>query len=258
MDTKKSVISQRKNDTSRIGIEKRVSTGKGVVLGSLFTVAVAWLFYDSWIALVGGVVWIPVIVKRYKEQENRKKLLHNRCIFKEMLQLLSSFLQTGFSIENAFLETEREINMLFSKKEEMCQSLHQMNQKIQLSISVEQEFLVFAKKTKLEEAMEFADILFYAKRLGGNYIENIQKTTLRMEEKMELNQEIEAMLAEKKLELKVMVVMPILIITYIKLTSFEFITSLYHSPAGVLLMSLCLGWYLLMAGLGRRMVEIHV
>lgn len=258
MDTKKPVISQRKNDTSRIGIESGMHTGIGIVLGMLLSLAVAWLFYDSWIAMAGGIIWIPFVVKGYKEEQKKKKQLHNRCIFKEILQLLASFLQTGYSIENAFLETEREINMLYARKEELCQALHEMNQKIQLSISVEQEFMKFAEKTKLEEAVEFADILFYAKRLGGNYIENIQKTTLRMEEKMELNQEIETMLAEKKLELKVMVVMPAVILTYIKLTSFEFIAPLYHSSAGALLMSLCLGWYLFMAKWGKRMVEIRV
>lgn len=66
------------------------------------------------------------------------------------------------------------------------------------------------------------------------------------------------MLAEKRLELRVMIAMPLLIFAYMKLTSKEFIGVLYHSVAGVLMMSVCLVFYLVMISLGRKIVDIKI
>ena len=177
---------------------------------------------------------------------------------KEMLLLLASYMQVGESIENALLETEREMKKLYVSGCYIGMPLHQMNSKIAVSIPVEKAFAEFSAEIDIEEAYEFSDILFYAKRLGGNYLHILQKTAMKLEEKLEVLQEIETMVAEKQLEMKVMVILPIVILTYIKVTSYDFIEGLYHCPMGIIVMSICLAVYLFMMALGYKILNISV
>lgn len=258
MDQKKRVVSQRKTISGRFVIVKAIENKKGILGGTILTVGIAWLFYDSVWGVISGCVIIPWFLKLFAENQKKKREVQNLCEFKEMMQILSAFMQAGCSLENAFFETEQEIKNLFSEKSFLYQCLHKMNRKIHVSVPIEQAFLEFSQEICVEEAYDFADILLYAKRLGGNYIHHIQQTALRIEEKIGISQEIETMLAEKRLELRVMIAMPLLIFAYMKLTSKEFIGVLYHSVAGVLMMSVCLVFYLVMISLGRKIVDIKI
>ena len=256
MDQKERTIPQRKMVPGRFVISKMKN--KGLLGGLMLTGGIAWLFYDSVWGVISGLVIVPWFFNLFAKRQEKKNKSQTACEFKEMMQMLSAYMQAGSSLENAFLETEQEIENLFSEKSYLYQCLHKMNRRVQVSAPVEQAFMEFAGEVSLEEAYEFADILVYAKKLGGNYIYHIQQTAYRMEEKMEISQEIETMLAEKQLELKVMIIMPLLIFSYMKFTSGDFIGVLYHSAGGVILMSVCLIFYLLMISLGRKIVDIKI
>lgn len=137
-------------------------------------------------------------------------------------------------------------------------ALHQMNQKVKVNIAVEQAYMELAEQMDLEEACAFGEILLFAKRLGGNYGKNIQRTATKLGEKMSLQEEITTMMAQKKLEMKVMLVIPLAIIAYVRLTSADLLAVLYGNLAGGLIMSACLVVYVLMALWSRRIMDIVI
>jgi tight adherence protein B len=73
-----------------------------------------------------------------------------------------------------------------------------------------------------------------------------------------VRQEIATGLAEKRLELRVMTVMPLGILGYIRLSSPEFMNPLYHNVLGYGVMSACLAVYALCIYFGKRIVEIEI
>ena len=178
--------------------------------------------------------------------------------FKELLELLSGFLQAGMSLENSFLQAEGQLAMLGEEGKDMIYALHQMNQKVKVNIAVEQAYMELAEQMDLEEACAFGEILLFAKRLGGNYGKNIQRTATKLGEKMSLQEEITTMMAQKKLEMKVMLVIPLAIIAYVRLTSADLLAVLYGNLAGGLIMSACLVVYVLMALWSRRIMDIVI
>lgn len=256
MGKKRRVVSSGKNDAGRIILERDKLIG--VLLGTCITGAVAWLFYDSLWALMLGGMFVPAICRYYGEYSEEKRQWDTLLDLRELLLLLSSSMQAGVSIENAFLDAEREMIHLTEKKGVVQQELHRMNEKVKMSVPVEQAFMELAREVDLEEAKEFSDVLFYAKRLGGNYIRNVQRATIKIQDKIEVNQEIETLVAEKKLELKVMSVMPMVILSYIKITSYDFISRMYHSPLGIGIMTGCLCLYIGMIWLGNNITRIQV
>ncbi len=172
--------------------------------------------------------------------------------------LIVAGLQTGYSLERALKQAEAELNHLFSRDGILTNYVHLMNQKIAMNVQLEKAFMEFAVSTGLEEAVSLADIISFAKRSGGDYGKNIRETALKIEENMAVKQEIETITTEKRLELKVMCVMPLGILAYITLTSSSFIAPLYGNVVGVVLMTCCLIAYGFLIILGRKIIDIKV
>lgn len=106
--------------------------------------------------------------------------------------------------------------------------------------------------------MQFADVFLIAKRSGGNMTDILEKTAAVIGQKIETDQEIRLMISAKKMEQKIMNMVPFLIIFYIGTTSKGFFDVLYHNLIGVVIMTVCLGLYGTAYLLSKRIVEIEV
>lgn len=175
-----------------------------------------------------------------------------------MFSILYAYLQAGYAIENAFKETAEDIKKIIPPDNQIQKPLRKMNHKMEMNQAPEKAFEEFAKEIDIEDVYRFSDVLYYAKRLGGNYTKNLQQTILKLEEKAEIRQEIQTLTAEKKLELKVMLFMPPAILLYMKTGANDFICQMYHNPTGALLMTICLFVYAGMIFWGQKIVDIEI
>ncbi len=219
---------------------------------------IAYLFYKSvWGILVLFVVmpyWINECRNDYKE----KAFAQMKMEFKEYMLMVSNSLQAGYSLERALANSEKDLMKLYEKDSVLLKPVHEMNQKVAMNIQVEKVFLQMAEKTGLEEAETLADILSFSKRAGGDYGRHIKGAAIKIEEKLAVEQEIDTLTAEKRLELKIMCAMPLFILLYISLTSSGFLDALYLSVVGRIFMTICLLLYGVIVMLGKRIVKISV
>ena len=89
-------------------------------------------------------------------------------------------------------------------------------------------------------------------------IEIIRSTASTIRQKAEVEQEIQTIISGKKMEVKVMQIMPFAMIGYLRLTSPEFLASLYGNVAGIIVMSICLFIYVIAVWFAKRIVEIDI
>lgn len=75
---------------------------------------------------------------------------------------------------------------------------------------------------------------------------------------MEIDTEIDLMLSSRKYEQKIMNAVPFFIIFYLSLTTKGFFAVLYHNPAGILFMTVCLLAYLAAVLLSDRIMAIEL
>ncbi len=219
---------------------------------------VAWLFYESvWglLLLPAGIYLFRMSYLEWKRQKEEEAFLME---YKELLLSVSTAIQAGYSVERAFREAEGEMSRLCKKESACLAGLRSLNHKVELSIPIEKAFLEFAKTYPYEDVVSFGQIFRFGKRLGGDYNKNIRATAVKLEEKIRLRQEIASITAEKRLEMNLMSLMPLLILLYIRLTSYSFIEPLYHNLLGILVMSGGLMVYGLAVYLGRRIVRIAI
>lgn len=228
-----------------------------LAMGFLFLVGM--IFYDHWgiaaILSLLGFAWIP---GRKKELAKRRKELV-KLQFKDALYFLSVSLSAGKSFETALLDAQQAMEKVYPDKNALIiKELELINARIMMNTPVEQALEDFARRVQIEEIRNFADIFSISKRAGANLVEVIKNTSGMIREKIEVKQEIENFIAEKKMEQKILSVMPFVMIYVIKATSSEFLDPLYNTAAGRLIMTVAL--LLVLAGhlIAKKIMDIEV
>ena len=89
---------------------------RSIALAGLLTVAIAYLFYASWLGIVFFPVFIWFFMKRQKKAGEEQMQLQLAKEFVDTLRSISAALLAGFSIENAWKEAEKEILALYGKR----------------------------------------------------------------------------------------------------------------------------------------------
>lgn len=224
----------------------------------IVTILLGVFFYRSATAIVfmipAGLCFLGQLGKR-KEREKRQRL---RNEFREAILSVAVNLRTGYAVENAFRETAEEMKMLYGEESAIYRELYKIVQGLVNRVSIETLMGQFAKRTKLEEIREFADVFAMAKRSGGNLPEIIYETAGTIGEKIEVEREIQVLTAAKRLERNVMSVIPFGIILYVSATSTGYFDVLYTTAAGRTVMTACLVVYGTAYLLGGKMTEIQV
>lgn len=217
-----------------------------------------WLYYRNMWALV---VLSPVGVWLYREflrEEEKKKEQEFQKEFREMIQTLSSALNTGYSVENAFYETQKELKILYPAEARISKELMLITRKLRLHIPVEQVLEEFAERMPMEDVKSFVTVFVTAKKSGGDMIGIIRNTTNQIGDKIDVKREIDTLLAAKKYEFQIMSVVPYGIIGYMSLSFPEFMDGLYGNAIGIGVMTVCLGIYISAYYVGVRILRIDV
>lgn len=232
--------------------------GKVIGLSLGVTSFIAGVFYHSgWAMCLLPAVLLFAAKREVKAkiEARKQKLLAE---FMNGMQVLSASLQAGFSMENAWKEVQRELLTMYGETSDFYREVKEMNQSVALNMPIEKLFLEFAYRTELEDIISFGEIFDYGKRNGGNWRKIIDKTIYCISERYETTREIEVLLAAKKLEQQIMNVVPIGILLFLQISSWEYMQILYHNWAGIICMTLCLLIYGLSVFYSEKIMSIQV
>ncbi len=234
------------------------SYAKYVVCGVVVVMATAYIFYDN--------IWLSVLMSPYvyfyvKERKKEVKQEEKRRLtvqFKDAMQSVSFALNVGYSIENAFREAVKELTPLYGEGSRIVIEFKSMIRRVEHNSNIEDVLMEFAENSSVDDIIYFAEVFQYAKRSGGDLIQIIKNTASAISDKIEVESEIQTVISGKKLEQRVMCVMPYGIILYLRLASPQFIVPLYGSPVGIIVMTVCLIIYLGANYMAKKIVNISV
>lgn len=232
--------------------EKLLCFFEGMLLNAMISI----LFYNSFVAILPGMVLVVFYFREKKHVLARKRMQGMRSELKEFLNGLIAALQTGRSLENAFVEATKDLARYVENETPLVVELKQICVKLSLGEPMEKLLREFSRRSHLEELEYFSEVFAIGKRSGGNLVA-IMKNTIRMlQERMEAEEEIATTITEKKLEFQLMTVIPMAIILYLRIGAGNLVNSLYGNVTGIVVMTICLvlygGCYLY----GKRLLEI--
>ena len=218
----------------------------------------AYFFYGSikWMGFL--IPLLPVLIKRKKQELCRQRKQDLLSQFKEMLTSLNNAIQAGYSLENAITEAYKDMLYFYREDSLIVKELLYIRMGVRNGQLPERLLEELGERSGEEDIMDFANILTIGKKSGGNMPEIIRTGISVIEEKMETKQKIQTLLSARKLEAKIMSVIPFFIILYIGSASKGYFETLYKTWGGHIFMTLCLGIYLLAVGLSEKITGIEI
>ena len=178
--------------------------------------------------------------------------------FKDAMQAMTSALQAGYSVENAIRETCSDMAHMYGKDGMITREFSYMVQGVRNNHTPEELMEDLAFRSGSEDMKEFGGLFGIAKRTGGNLTEILKSCGNTICDRLDTKKEIETVMAAKRLEGRIMDMVPCAMILYIDRSSPGFFRCLYHNPSGVVIMTCCLGAYLSAILLSEKIMSVEV
>ena len=224
--------------------------------GEILICLLAVIWYDNAYA----VLFLQLLLIPYGMfAGDRRRKLRKKQVEKGFYDFLQSFilsLQAGYSLENACLAGYRELRGTYGEKDAFVDQLRQVAQGIEVHIPVEELFHEMAQSTGNEDIHQFAVILEILKTMGGNSVEVMKNSVVRIRKKMETAEEIRTLLSGKIYEKNLMLLMPFFMVLYLRITNPSYLDTLYHTLAGQVVMTVSLAGILVCFFWGERIMRI--
>ena len=203
-------------------------------------IAISYLFYDSYYALFFLVPFAWMDYKKHKAKKLEGQRRQLTLQFKSMIESLVTSLNAGYSLEHAFEDARRDLQLVYENKAFIFVELDIILSGLRMNIPLVRLLKDFGERSGVDDIQNFANVVMAAKKSGGNLIRIIQKTVNSISDKIAVEEEIETMIAAKKLEECIMIIMPYGILLYLRFTNGEFLQVLYHNAFGMMIMTLFL------------------
>ncbi len=227
--------------------------------GAILCAVCAYTFYKSiyavFILLPFGLIGFPLYMRKsLKEKRDWEISLH----FKEAVWIMNGFMSAGASPENALIKTVPELKTLFPEKSVVIMEFENIAERLEMNIPMEKLLTDFALRSGIDDIKNFAEVFAIVKRNGGNMKEIVDKTTNVIRDKTAVAEEIKNLTASKRYEQNVMNIMPFAMIMYIDFSSGSYLDVMYESPAGRVIMTVCLILLCVSYILSGRILNIRI
>ncbi|WP_281887279.1 type II secretion system F family protein [Paenibacillus sp. YYML68] len=212
------------------------------LFGALLMSIVAWVFYRELLAIILFAPLGLLFPGMWRKRLIARRKAQLKLQFKQLLSTVSSALGAGRSIESAIRESLSDLRLLYPDgKSPILQELAMIIHRMDNGESVESALFEFAGRAKLEELSQFAQVFVICKRTGGNLVQVVRRTSLLIQEKLEIELDLQVTLAQKRFESKLLSAAPIVFVAIMAWSAPDYMEPLYGSLVGVFVMTGAIG-----------------
>ncbi|MFD1957347.1 type II secretion system F family protein [Paenibacillus thailandensis] len=231
---------------------------EAAVVGYAAAFCAAYLFYHNlFVSLALGCAGLAA-PKLY-----RKRLLRNRqerlkLQFKEALYSITSSLAAGRSVENAFMSALEDLKLLYpDPRTELILEFQIIRNRLVNSEPLEYALRSLASRARIDDLTQFADVFAACKRSGGDLIEVMKRSSQTIGEKLDIQQEIAVMVAQKRFEARIMMAVPFVFLGFLHMAAPDYMAPLYGG-AGYVLLTVVLGVLLVCFRIIFKIMDIRM
>lgn len=207
----------------------------------------------SALGIFAAVMFIPMRTKSIIA--GRKRQLKEQ--FRELLDSLSTSLGSGKNVVDSFHNAYSDMAVLFSEDAYMTKELAVIESGLANNVAIEDMLMDLGKRSDIPDIESFANVFETCYRKGGNIKDVIKSTQNILVDKMEVELEIETIIASAKNELNIMCCMPIALVGIIKLMSPEFAKN-FTTPVGIIATTVGVVFFVGAYLIGKVVMEIKL
>lgn len=225
--------------------------------GAALGFVVLFAFFNSpAVSAAGGILCAKLLPKHYCEYKKRKQIKELRSQFKDLLESLTSAYSSGKNTVRAFEEAADDMISIYGEEADIVREVQIICTGLRHNKNIEELLLDFANRSALEDVMSFANVFESCNRQGGNLKQIVADTREIINDKIEVEMELETMIAGSKNELNIMMVMPVIVVLMLRGMGSGMAGS--NTVSAVIVKMLCIGIFALAYGVGRKVMDIKL
>lgn len=201
----------------------------------------AFLFYRSVTAgLIACLAAFALLPEYYSflAGKRRERLLSG---FRDALYSISSSVSAGRQIPAALDIAARTAAETKGEESDIAFELLRISRNYELNHSdIGKQLEDFAQRSDIQEIKQFAQTLRICQLCGGDLEEVCLKSASMLLDRMSVARDVKALISQKKLDIILLAVMPAAVLIFLNLFNYGYISVLYESTIGRVVMSLCL------------------
>ena len=148
--------------------------------------------------------------------------------FKDAILAVASGLNAGYSVENAFAVSLKEMEEIHGSDSMIAKEIRLILRKVRMNLTFEDALGDFAARSGLDDVKNFADVFLAARKSGGELMRIITRTAEIIGEKIRIQEEILTATASKRMEQRIMSGIPVLIVIYIEFALGDLTVKPFH------------------------------
>lgn len=207
----------------------------------------------SIIGIIAGKFFLPM---RSKQILNKKKSQLNSQ-FRDMLDGITTSLGSGKNVIDSFVSVREDMKLQYNEDSYILNELDVIINGISNNIAVEDLLMDFGKRSGNKDIMSFANVFKISYRKGGNLKDIVRNTHEILSDKMTINEEIETAISGNKLNINIMICMPIVLIGLIKMMSPEFAAN-FTTSSGIIATTIAVVLFVAAYIIGKKLMDIKL
>ena len=216
----------------------------GSELQNYFTITVlvifctGYVFYRSVPAALVMCLLSVTGLPHYRSMlaDRRKNML--RLQFKDMLYSVSSSVTAGRYLPEAIEESYDAVSLIHGSDSILAIEIKNMVRQMNEANSSDETVLrSLAERSRIREITDFSDACSTCRRTGGDLNRMIQRSAELLSHNIEIQKEKEVLMAQKKLESRLLAGMPVAVTGLINLSSSDYLDVMYDTALGRILMT---------------------
>ena len=220
---------------------------------STTTTIVLNIVISTVVGIAAGFLYLPIRTEQIKEKKRNELKLQ----FREMLDALSTSLGSGKNVIDSFYAALEDMRIIYAEDAFIIRELNIIIDGINNNVDVEKSLMDFGLRSGIDDIESFANVFETCYRKGGNIKDVIRNTQQIITEKMEVEQEIQTVVAASSNEQMIMTVLPIGLVALIKMMSPEF-SSNFASAAGILSTTIAIVMFVVAFFVGKKILAIKI
>lgn len=229
-----------------------------IAVSAAFLFGVGMLFYNN-VAMALILSLCSVFAPKHRTKQlaqKRRSVL--KLQFKQALYALSTALGAGKSVESAFRESVPDLQLLYPGiQAAIIIELQIVNRRVEVGEPLEAALQDFGDRSGIADVTQFAEVFATCKRTGGDLVDVLRRTSNMIGEKLEMEQDIAVMIAQKRFEAKALSLIPFGIVAFLSWSSPDYMAPLYEG-AGRLVMTMALVLLGICFLVSRKIMNIRV
>lgn len=214
------------------------------------------MFYAMIVSLIAGICIGIFVVPLYNKYLNNKRQRLLLMQFRDMLDSLSGSFSSGKNTHDAFVDCCNDLKMTYGDNSPMVRELFIIVNGLHNNYVIEDLLRDLAVRCNIDDINSFANTFAVCNRKGGDLKKVVTESRDIINDKIEIEMEIQTTLAANKNDINIMSIMPFLVVAMMGAMGQDQITA--NTPINVVVKLLAMGMFVLAYYIGLKITNIKV